>query len=82
MTEFKNEYIRGKSLEELIDGLIDPEIGVATSNPGSPVYELTRLAIHAKLVDELARPQRWAWWSMAAAVVSAIAAVASVIANV
>jgi hypothetical protein len=49
--------------------------------PGSVVHETMKAAIQAKLVDRLARPQRWAWVSMAAAVVSALAAVASVIAG-
>lgn len=82
MTDFQNEYIRGKSLAELIDGLFDKQTGMATAFPGSPVHEIMKVAIQAKMVDELARPQRWAAVSIAAAVVSALAAVASVIVNV
>jgi hypothetical protein len=76
MTDFENVYIKGKSLEELIDAL--PK----TAEPGSSVHETMKAAIQAKMVERLAAPQRWAWVAMAAAVVSAIAAVASVIANV
>lgn len=82
MVDFQNEYIRGKSLEELIDGLIDKDTGLATAFPGSVVHEVMKVAIQAKMVERLAAPKRWAAMSGAAAVVSAIAAVASVIANV
>ena len=82
MTEFEHPLIKGKNLEELINGLIDTESGMPTAEPGSVMHELMKAAIQAKMVEELARPQRWAGVSIAAAVVSAIAAVASVIANV
>jgi hypothetical protein len=79
MTDFENQYIKGKSLEELIDGLTDPNSGLATSYPGSPVHEITKLAIQAKL-ERLAAPKRWAAASFGAAVVSDLAAVASAVA--
>jgi hypothetical protein len=81
VTDFENPAIKGKGLEELIDGLIDKEFGVGPQ-PGSVVHEQMKLAIQAKMVEQLAKPQKWAGVALGAAVVSAIAAVASVIANV
>ena len=76
MTDFENPYIKGKSLEEVIDAL--PKTAVA----GSDIHEMMKAAIQAKMVEQLAKPQKWAGVANGAAVVSAIAAVASVIANV
>ena len=50
MTDFENVHIKGKSLEELIDAL--PQTAVA----GSDIHEMMKLAIQAKMVDELAKP--------------------------
>lgn len=80
MTDFQNEYIKGKSLEELIDGLFDKESGMATAFPGSPVHEIMKAAIQAKMVEQIAKPQKWAAVSIAAAVVSSLTAVASTVA--
>lgn len=76
MTDFENVYIKGKSLEELIDALMP------TALPGSAVHETMKAAIQVKMIERLAAPQRWASVSMVAAVVSAVTAAASVIANV
>jgi hypothetical protein len=35
MTDFENPYIKGKTLEQLIDGLIDQDSGMPTAVPGS-----------------------------------------------
>jgi hypothetical protein len=75
MADFENEYIKGKSLEELIDSLAGGVI-----EPRSPAAEATRAAIQAKLVQQLAKPQKWASVSLVAATVSALAAVGSMIA--
>jgi hypothetical protein len=80
MVDFQNEYIRGKSLEELIDGLIDRDTGMATALPGSVVHEVMKIAIQAKMVEQIAKPQKWAGVAIGAAVVSALAAVASSVA--
>lgn len=83
MTDFENPYIKGKSmsfkgksLDELIDALSK------TAEPGSAVHEMMKAAIQAKMVEQIAKAQKWAGVALGAAVVSAIAAVASVIANV
>ena len=74
MTDFENEYIKGKSLEQLIDAL-----GLPTAMPGSVVHETMKVAIQAKMVERLAAPKRWAAVSLVAAVVSACAAVVSAV---
>jgi len=81
VTDFESPAIKGKSLEELIDGLIDKEFGVGPQ-PGSVVHEQMKLAIQAKMIEQLAKPQRWAGVALVAAVVTAIAAAMSVIVNV
>jgi hypothetical protein len=74
MSDFENAYIKGKSLHELIDAL--PK----TTEPGSAVHETMKAAIHAKMVEQIAKPQKWAGVALGAAVVSSLAAVASAIA--
>jgi hypothetical protein len=75
MTDFENEYIKGKSLEKLIDSL-----GQAYPEPRSVVHEMVKAAIQAKLVEEIAKPQKWAAVAGAAALVSALTAVVSTVA--
>lgn len=77
MTDFENQYIKGKTLEQLIDGLMDPDLGVGTAMPGSVVHEMMKLAIQAKIAERLVQPRRWAAVSLGAAVVSALAAATS-----
>jgi hypothetical protein len=79
--DFENPAIKGKSLEELIDGLIDKEFGVGPQ-PGSVVHEQMKLAIQAKMIEQLAAPRKWAGVAAGAAVVSALMTVVSVIVNV
>ena len=76
MGEFEADYLRGRTVEQLVDQLTDP-----TGAPvGSHAYEATRLAIAAKLSDRLAAPRRWAVAAAIFAGISAGAAVASAIA--
>jgi len=76
MPDFENEYIKGKSLEQLIDAL------PGTALPGSQIHEMMIAAIHVKIAERIAAPQKWAIIATIAAVVSALAAVASVVAAV
>jgi hypothetical protein len=80
MTDFEHPLIKGKNLEELINGLVDKESGMPTAVPGSVMHELTKAAIQAKMVERLAAPKRWAAAAAVAAIVSALAAVVSAIA--
>jgi hypothetical protein len=76
MSEFENPHIKGKTLEELIDGLCQPS---GFPEPGSPIHEVMKAAAQAKMVERLAAPRRWAGVSLAAAVVSAVAAAVSAV---
>lgn len=63
-----------KSLDELFDDL------VSVAEVGSPRHEQIKMAAQAKMVEQLARPQRWAAIAATAAVVSAICATVSLVA--
>lgn len=75
MADFENPYIKGKSLEELID-----DLGAPIGLPGSVVHEMMLAAIQVKMQERLSTPRRWAFVALGAAVLSAMAAVASAIA--
>ena len=75
MADFENEHLKGKSLEQLVD-----ELGGGFVNPQSVVGEAMKAAIQARMVERLAKPQKWANVSIAMAVLSALAAVGSTIA--
>lgn len=66
MTNYQSEYLRGKTLEQLIEDL------GTVAQPGSVVHEMVMSAIQAKMVERLATPRRWAWVASIAAVVSAL----------
>ena len=74
MAEYKSAYLKDKSLEELIEDL------GKVAQPGSSTHEMIRAAVQAEMMKRLAAPRKWTWVT-AAAVVSALAAVASVIAG-
>jgi hypothetical protein len=75
MTDFENAYIKGKSLEELID-----DLGRPVAEPGSVVHELYKQAIYVRMAERIATPRRWAAVSVAAAAISALAATVSAVA--
>ena len=72
--DFENPYIKGKSLEELVDALS------GTAEPGSATHEVIKAAIQVRMAERLATPRRWAIVALIAAVLSAAAAIASAIA--
>ena len=76
MIDFETVYLRGKTVEELIDQLAD-----SGPVPGSPLHEVLRLAIAAKLADRVATPRLWAMAAAIAAAISAATAIVSVIAT-
>ena len=51
MGEFENPYVKGKSLEQLIDDL------QGTALPGSQVHEVMKAAIQVRIAERLAAPQ-------------------------
>jgi hypothetical protein len=61
--------VKGKTLEELVDDL------GSVAQPGSPTWEVIGAAIEVRMAERLATPRKWAMVSLAAAVVSAAAAV-------
>ena len=76
MADFRDQRIAKKSLEELIESLGNLEAG----EPGSPAFEMTKVAIQTRLAERLAQPRRFAAVATVAAVISAGAAVAATIA--
>jgi nitrogen regulatory protein PII-like uncharacterized protein len=75
VTDFETAYLKGKTVEQLIDDMAEP-----AAMPGSVVHEAMRAAIATKLAERVAAPRRWAMVASLAAVVSAAAAVVSAIA--
>jgi hypothetical protein len=75
MNDLQNPYIKGRTLEELIDAL------GTTSEPGTIVHEPMKAAVQAKMVERLAMPRQWAVVSLGSAVVSSVGAAVSAIAT-
>lgn len=83
MAEFEHEYLKGKSVEELIDGM-----AAAEAYPGSVVWEARREAVRAKLFErelEIARlnleaAEKLTDWTRNMAVSSIVATVIALVA--
>ncbi|HLM10071.1 MAG TPA: hypothetical protein VK307_10190 [Thermoleophilaceae bacterium] len=75
MADFESPYLKGKTLEELIE-----DLGRPIGSPGSVTHEMMKAAISAKMNERLATPRKWAMVALGAAVISAGAAVASAVA--
>jgi hypothetical protein len=73
MSDFQNAYVKGKTLEELVDALY------TTAQPGSVTHEVIKAALYVRLAERLATPRRWAMIAIIAAVVSALGAVGSAV---
>ena len=71
----ESPYLKGKTLEELID-----DLGKPVGQPRSETHEMMKAAISAKMNERLATPRKWALVALGAVVVSACAAVASAVA--
>ena len=57
MADFKNEYIKGKSLEELID-----DLGKPVATPSSVLWETIRAAIEVRIAERLIKPRFWGFY--------------------